>query len=83
MPRDTLAQALPDMPMAELMRRWPDTVPLLLRRRMACPGCLMAPFMTVAEAAREHAIEPDELVGELAALLAAPAEADPRKDPRP
>ncbi|SMF51296.1 hybrid cluster protein-associated redox disulfide domain-containing protein [Tistlia consotensis] len=73
---------LSQMIVGELMRRWPASVPLLLGRRMACPGCPMAPFMTVAEAAREYGIDPDELVRELvAAIEQEPAPAG--KEPRP
>jgi hybrid cluster-associated redox disulfide protein len=39
---------------SEVLRRWPASVALFTRRRMACPGCAMAPFMTLREAAREY-----------------------------
>ena len=42
-----------DLTMAELMSVRPAAVPVLMRRGLACPGCAMAPFMTVREAA-EH-----------------------------
>ncbi|MEX0759483.1 MAG: DUF1858 domain-containing protein [Tistlia sp.] len=64
-----LPQALPDMVVGDMMRRWPQTVPVLLRHRMSCPGCLMAPFMTVAEAAEEHGVEPEVLIRDLAAAI--------------
>jgi hybrid cluster-associated redox disulfide protein len=58
-----------DMPVAEVMRRWPESVPVFLRRRMACPGCPMAPFMTLAEAAKSYAIDTEDLIGDLRAAL--------------
>lgn len=64
--------SLHDMIVAELMDRWPDTIPVFMRRRMACPGCLMAPFMTVAEAAAEHGIRLDDLSDELRLAIACP-----------
>lgn len=61
---------LRDMIVADIMARWPQTIPVFLRRRMNCPGCPMAPFMTAAEAAREYELEPDDLAGELARAIA-------------
>lgn len=57
--------ALGNMIVADLMSRWPQTVPVFLNRRMSCPGCLMAPFMKVSEAASEYGIATDELAREL------------------
>lgn len=59
---------LNDMTVAEVMERWPDSVQIFNRRRMACPGCVMAPFMTVADAAGSYAIEPSDLAADLAAV---------------
>jgi len=53
------------MVVAEVMRRWPETVPVFIGRRMACPGCPMAPFLTLDEAAASYAIAPGELVDAL------------------
>ena len=41
----------------EIMRQWPQTVPVFVQFRMKCPGCLLAPFMTLAEAAAEHNVD--------------------------
>jgi hybrid cluster-associated redox disulfide protein len=58
-----------DMPVAEVMRRWPGSIGVFLRRGMACPGCPMAPFMTLAEAARSYAINTEDLIADLRAAL--------------
>jgi hybrid cluster-associated redox disulfide protein len=50
---------------SETLERWPETLRVFLDRRMACPGCVMASFMTVAEAARSYGLEPAELVADL------------------
>lgn len=57
-----------------VMERYPETIAVFVRRRMHCPGCPMAPFMTLAEAAANYALETEVLVGE---LRAAAAEAQP------
>lgn len=62
---------LSDAIVGDLMQRHPETVAVFLRHRMACPGCLMAGFMTVGEAAFEHAVEEVRLVDELEAAMAA------------
>ncbi|WP_375284349.1 DUF1858 domain-containing protein [Marinicauda pacifica] len=55
---------------ADVMNRWPQTVPVFVRHRMACPGCIMAPFMTVTEAALEYGLKPDALAADLADAMA-------------
>ena len=47
---------------SEVMRQWPQTVGVFVELRMACPGCPMAPFETVAEAAGEHGLDPQDLL---------------------
>ena len=45
----------------------PETMAVFLRNRMHCPGCAMARFMTLAEAAASHRLDADALVAELRA----------------
>ena len=71
MPR-ALSDELPGMVVGDMMSRWPQTVPVLVRQGMACPGCLMARFMTVHEAAREHGVPPGRLMRELTEAIANP-----------
>ena len=67
------------MIVGDVMERWPETVPVFNRRRMSCPGCAMAPFMTVAEAARSYEFVAADLAADLIGVIAADAEADPRR----
>ncbi|MBK1839150.1 DUF1858 domain-containing protein [Azospirillum sp. YIM B02556] len=64
---------LSDMTMAALMSGRPAVVPVLLRHGLACPGCAMAPFMTVREAAEAYGLELCALLDELAAAAGRPA----------
>jgi hybrid cluster-associated redox disulfide protein len=50
-----------------VMATRPETVAVFVRHRMHCPGCVMARFMTLAEAAENHGVDADELVSELQA----------------
>ncbi|WP_376963910.1 DUF1858 domain-containing protein [Azospirillum sp. A26] len=64
----------PDLTMAELMSVRPAVVPVLLRHGLACPGCAMAPFMTVREAAGAYGLELGALLAEFAAVEFAAAD---------
>lgn len=52
---------------AAVLDNRPATVAVFLRRGMHCPGCRMAPFMTLAEAAASYGLVADDLVAELRA----------------
>ncbi len=66
-PADTLRQITEESLVAEVLHSHPATLAVFLRRRMHCPGCHMAPFMTLAEAAAEYRLDSAELVSELQA----------------
>ena len=48
-----------DMTMDEIMRRWPATIRVVLDYGMLCVGCPVAPFHTVDDAVKEHAVDGD------------------------
>ena len=50
---------------AEVLGRWPQTIPVFLRHRMACVGCVMAPFETVAEVAFVYRLNLSSFLEEL------------------
>lgn len=62
------------MNIAELLHAWPSSAQIFMRYRMSCPGCLMAPFMTVDDAAREYDMEPAVLRAVLVAHITETAE---------
>ncbi len=49
-------------PILEIVERYPKTVAVFNRLNMACPGCHISPFHTVADGAREYNLEPSELL---------------------
>jgi hybrid cluster-associated redox disulfide protein len=69
------------MMVAEVMERWPVSVGVFNRRRMACPGCVMAPFMTVAEAAISYGLSPEELEADLVEAMEDRAAGAGREEP--
>ncbi len=55
----------PGQTVAELLEQRPHVLWVFLRRRMACPGCAMAPFETVAEVAQVYRIPLEPFLREL------------------
>lgn len=53
--------------MAEFMEGWPVAREVLARRGMACVGCAMAPFETIAEATAAYGFDPGEFIEEVTA----------------
>ncbi len=56
-----------DQSVEEIMGRWPATASVVIRRKMACVGCIMAPFQTLAAAARAYHIAEADLLAEICA----------------
>ncbi len=59
------------MTIAEVLGRDARTAHVFLKHRMACVGCTIAPFETLAVAAGVYRIAIDELLAELAAVSSA------------
>jgi hybrid cluster-associated redox disulfide protein len=49
----------------EVLAGRPPVVKLFLDRRMACPGCAMAPFETLADAVRNYGLPDEEFLAEV------------------
>ncbi|GBC85633.1 hypothetical protein HRbin11_02083 [bacterium HR11] len=65
------------MSVADILGQWPETARVFIRRGMACVGCAMAPFETLAQAANYYGIPPDVLWAEVESVVAPSAGADP------
>ena len=55
----------PDLLLSDLMARWPQTIPVFLRKGMLCVGCLVNPFHTITDACLEYDLDEDEFIAEL------------------
>ncbi|WP_323782772.1 DUF1858 domain-containing protein [Leisingera sp.] len=55
----------PDLPLADLMMHWPDTIQVFLRHKMLCVGCLIGPFHTIADACAEYSLDECDFLAEL------------------
>jgi hybrid cluster-associated redox disulfide protein len=50
---------------AEVMQRWPTTIPVFIRHCQACVGCPFAPFETLAEIPPIYGLRLDDFRREL------------------
>lgn len=57
--------AIGNMLVGDVLAKWPQTAPVFNRHKMACPGCAMAPFMTLNEACASYGVDIDGFVAEL------------------
>lgn len=55
----------PDLPLADLMTHWPQTIPVFVRHKMLCVGCLVSPFHTVTDACAEYHLDEETFLAEL------------------
>lgn len=56
---------LAELTVAELLARWPQAIPVFLRHQMACVGCFMSPFETLADVATVYDVHLSHFVDEL------------------
>jgi hybrid cluster-associated redox disulfide protein len=50
---------------AELLKRWPQTIPVFLKYKTACVGCSLASFETLYDVVNNYGIPPDQLLQDL------------------
>ena len=56
---------LTTLSIAELLKRFPQTISIFIQYRMACVGCAIAAFHTVAEAAAIYGVDTELFISEL------------------
>lgn len=61
----------PELSLQDLMTRWPDTIPVFLKHRMLCVGCVFTRFHTLTDACQEHGLDEQSFRAELEAVIAA------------
>ena len=60
----------PDLPLSDLMGNWPEVIPVFLRHRMLCVGCLINPFHTVEDACAEYGLDRPSFEAEIERAIA-------------
>lgn len=64
--KNTLAHTTIDV----VLTQWPRTARVFYQFKMACVGCPLAPYYTVAEAANIYRLPLDTLLGEILSVIA-------------
>jgi hybrid cluster-associated redox disulfide protein len=54
-----------DTLLTDMIEQYPETIQVFLQQRLYCVGCVISPFHTVADSAREHGLELRALLGDL------------------
>jgi hybrid cluster-associated redox disulfide protein len=62
---DSETDNLAEMTIEALLRRWPETAVIFHDHHMACPGCAVAPFYTVVDAAEVYGLPAEQLLAEI------------------
>ncbi len=52
-----VTHSIDNLPVAEIMARWPGTIRVFIALDMHCVGCPISIFHTLAEAAAEHQLD--------------------------
>lgn len=53
----------------DVMQRWPATLGVFIRFGMKCIGCPIAPFHSVEDACREHALAEEKVLAALIGVI--------------
>jgi hybrid cluster-associated redox disulfide protein len=61
---------LGQMSIADVLERWPETARVFQEYRMACVGCVVAPFFTLVDAASVYQVSPEQFLADMAAAIA-------------
>lgn len=56
---------IPDLIVADVIDKWPQTIPVFMKYRLGCIGCAMATFDTLADVLNNYNLTPDRLLSEL------------------
>jgi len=58
-----------ELTVASVLARWPQTIPIFLRHRMACVGCPIAPFETLTDVTAIYGLDLSRFLEELELLI--------------
>jgi hybrid cluster-associated redox disulfide protein len=71
----------PNLLVADLLNRWPQTTPIFIRHRLYCVGCLMSPFDTLSEVVSNYHLPEQSFFAELRQAIEPDAENQERMIP--
>lgn len=59
----------PETNLQQLLVDYPNLIPLFIKERLACVGCLMAKFDTLSDLAQNYNLDLNQLIGEIESIL--------------
>lgn len=59
----------PDLMVADLLARWPETIPVFIKHKLSCVGCAMAPFDSLSEVAKIYDLGCECFLNELRSVV--------------
>ncbi|HEX6305465.1 MAG TPA: DUF1858 domain-containing protein [Anaerolineales bacterium] len=59
----------PDLTVADLLARWPETIPVFIKHKLSCVGCAMAPFDSLSEVAKIYDLGCECFLNELRSVI--------------
>jgi len=63
-----------DMPIGEVVQKYPETIPVFLQHGLMCLGCAVAGFEDIERGAIAHGIDVNALVKDLNETVSRPAD---------
>jgi len=64
-----------DMPIGQVVQKYPETIPVFLQHGLMCFGCAVARFENIEQGALAHGIDVQALITDLNAAVTQPAAA--------
>ncbi len=61
-----------DMPIGEVVRKYPNTIKIFLQHGLMCVGCAVARFENIEQGAAAHGIDADALIQDLNQAVQSP-----------
>jgi hybrid cluster-associated redox disulfide protein len=55
----------PDLPMSEILEKWPQTIPVFMAHGFSCIGCYMSAFDTLEDALVVHGLPLEPILAAL------------------
>lgn len=55
----------PEAIVAEVLKQWPQTIPVFMKYQTSCVGCSMSAFETLGEAARNYKLPLTQFLNDL------------------
>lgn len=66
---NNLESSLLQQPIADILARWPQAIPIFIKYKLDCVGCAMGAFETLEEGLRAYDLPPEPLLQALLKVI--------------